>query len=217
MSNSRIDVLKDEILANTIKRNTKRPLNLLDIAQKIIELKTLLGSLKAVSEMVKISESTLNKFLSVFKLSPEVQEFVKSRKMDSIEIAYNLKSLTHSDQYKIAKLISLGKLDSHDVRTIVPFRKRKMSEDLDLLITRIIESKNKKIYTAYIEVKKESSPKKINLLLKKRFEPDHIHAVSIENDILKLTFSANGYKKLKKNSKNNNSTIKKFLNELING
>lgn len=103
------------IFANTKRK--KRTENLLTIAETIEYLVDLYGSQKDVSEKVGLSNEMIREFRKILALPSEVQDMIRKRKIDRIDVAYRISMLNGPEkQIKAAKLIS--ELPSDDVRDI---------------------------------------------------------------------------------------------------
>lgn len=147
--------LASRIIANT--RRHKRVLDLVEIAEDIKKLVDILGSTKAASQLVLLSESMINQFLSVLKLHPEVLKLVKSRAIDSVSSAFYLSKFSFDDQKELAQMIIDRRVNSAELRLIIPIRERFGSINASDLVQKLKESKNKKVSVIKFEVEESTS------------------------------------------------------------
>src|SRR5437764_5953125 len=104
------------LLGNTGRSNNRRNISIYQIAENIIALSKIKGGIKNVAGLLGISTGMLNKFLSVKKLSPEVLQLVKERKIDSVEAINIIAKFPYKVQKVISEKTISHKLSSQDIR-----------------------------------------------------------------------------------------------------
>ena len=202
------------LIANT--RRKKRINNLVEIAHDIRLLEKDLGSLKAVSEIIGISNDMLRQFLSVEQLSPAVQKLVKERKIDLINIVHYMRNFDPKEQLAIAQKVIEGDLSAGDIRVLAPLKKQLPNLPIDQLISRIQKSRNIRIYIAYFFI-----PQKLENIdtLKKRFEKiigkNGIVSLSVKGRVGTLELTPNGKKKIITVAREHNLSLRKFVDMLV--
>lgn len=143
--------MRQEELNRTIARvilSTKRKnrqYSLLDIAEDIKTLREEKGDLKTVSEIIGISTSMLNQFLSVFKLPEIVIDLVRTRKIDSVSIAHNLSKFSPEDAIRLSQLVIDNELSSQDLKVLIPYRKQHKYDPIEDLVKKLHSTKNIKV------------------------------------------------------------------------
>ena len=215
---SNIEDTKDLIIARLIAntRRRKRPNNLIKIADDIVWLKDELGGLKVVSEIIGISSEMLRKFLSVSKLNSNIQKLIRERKIDSVTIAHLMSSFDNDSQNLIAKEILAGRLLADDMKVLVPLKNSMPNLSIKQLISRVIKSKNIKIYVLYFRI-----PNDLNniRLLENRFKnivaQKDIVSLTIKNQIGTLELSSAGLTKLRYEAKSHNLSLRKFVDNVL--
>ncbi len=208
------DITIVRLIANTKTR--KRPDNIEDIAKDIEWLINELGSIKVVSNIIGISTEMLNKFLAVNKLSKEVRNLVKERKIDSVAIVHLIKKFNNKSQLIIAKEVVNGRLNSEDVKVLVPISNKLQEKNINEIIERVVKSKNQKVYIAYFMIPYEFIDNKI---LEKKFEKivgkEGLLSLKINDNIGSLELTHSGQKKLRNEAKTANKSLKKFVDGII--
>lgn len=203
------------LIANTHRR--KRTRNLFDIARDIKTLENDFGNLKEVTKILNISSEMLRKILSVLQLAPNVQKLFKSRRIDVVNVAYFMKDFSSKDQKIIADSIIADRLTGDDLKVLAPLHRAQPNLSIKQLISRIIDSKDTKIYVAYFLIPENlHGAKKIPRQLKQILPAKEIVSLKIEKGygILKLT--PIGYKQLRKNAKDNNVSLRKYIDNILN-
>lgn len=129
----------------TSTKRKKRSHSLLSVSADIKKLVSHYGDIKDVSDIVGISPGMLNQFLKVDKLSPKMLKLVESRDIDSVSIVNSISILNFDEQDKISDYIIEGKLNSLDIRFLLPLIKKNPRQELDSLIARLKASENIKV------------------------------------------------------------------------
>ncbi len=101
------------VFANTKRK--KRTADLWTIAEACEYLAELYGSQKAVAEKVGLSSETIRQFRKVLTLSEEVEDMVRARRIDRLDVAYRISMLDDpEDQVQVAS--QAAELSTDDVR-----------------------------------------------------------------------------------------------------
>ncbi len=103
------------VFGNTKRK--KRTADLVTIAQAFEYLMNLYGSQKVLSQKVGLSAEMIRQFRKVLTLAPEVQEMLKLRRIDSLDVAYRISKISDS-QIQIKAAQQVADLQSKDVRDI---------------------------------------------------------------------------------------------------
>jgi hypothetical protein len=202
------------LILNTHRQ--KRPNNLIEIARDLRCLEKDLGSPKAVSETIGISTDMIRQFLSVERLSPEVQKLVEERKIDLINVVHYMRNFSPKAQKIIAKKVIAGQLSANDIRVLAPLHNRFPSTSIHKLISRVQRAKNIKIYVAYFR-----APTGFHDVegLKRRFEKvvgkNNIVSFSFKDTTGTLELNSLGQKKLREAAKGCNLTLRKFVDMIV--
>ena len=140
-------------------RRKKRDINLLEVAEEIKSLYSRKKSLDKVAKIVKLSPEMVRQFLKITELHREVKKLIKLRKINSVDIGYRISKLEDGDQILLAKHIVYKNLSSDDVRAIVRYRMDNPKIPLERVVNRVLRSKDKKIYVAYLGIEKDTFQK----------------------------------------------------------
>lgn len=209
------DAVIARLIANT--RRKKRPDNLIRIADDILWLSNYEGSLPKVSQIIGISTEMLKKFLSVKQLSFEIRKLVEERKIDSVTIVHLMKNFDSRSQQILADEVMAGRLTVDDMKVLVPLKRSLPNLNINQLISRVQESKDRKIYIIRFEV--PSTLKEDFSLLENRFKEiisdKDIASFTVEDKIGSLELTSAGLKQLKKASKKQNLSLRKFVSGLV--
>jgi len=137
-------------------RRKKRDINLLEIAEEVKSIYISLKSLDKVSNIIKLSTEMVREFLKINELEKEVKELIEHGVINSVDIAYRLSKLGGKDQIILAKYIADKPVSSADVRAIIKYKTDNPQMPILQIIDKVIKSKGKKIYVAYLGVEKET-------------------------------------------------------------
>lgn len=214
-SNKIRDTVIARLLANTKK--IKRPDNLMQIADDILWLSSYEGNLKKVSNIIGISTEMLRKFLSVKQVAPEIKKLVAERKIDRVTIVHLMKNFDSRSQQILADEVMAGRLTVDDMKVLVPLAKQLPNLTINQIISRVQESKDRKIYIIRFEV--PSTLKEDFSLLENRFKKiisdKDIASFTVEDKIGSLELTSAGLKQLKKAAKKQNLSLRKFVSGLV--
>jgi len=214
---SKVDELSARLIRNTIKKNTQRADNLLVIARDVEELIRLTGSINAAAKHIDLSLIMLKKFLSVNNLSEEVKKLVEQRKFDNVQAAYDIRSLSSEEQLIIAKSVSERKISGSDVKNLIPQKNKDKNVPIEDIIDRLVALKDVKIYSAFIILEKPKTKRQVEEILVKELDKKLIHSITLTDNVIKISFTKEGYESLKTKAKSKNYKLKEYLNYLING
>lgn len=209
---------RDEVIARLIvnTRRKKRVDNLFEIAKQIRFLEKELGSLKEVSKTIGISTDQIRQFLSVERMSPKVQNLVKKRKIDLINIVHYMKNFNYDDQNKIAEKLMNGTLTARDIRVIAPLRLIPEFSNIDHTISRVSNSKNIKIYVIYFRCPSENEK---FFTIENRFYEllglENIFSIKKEGATGILEITTKGKKKLQEAAKKMGLTLRQYIASII--
>jgi hypothetical protein len=182
----------------------------METGESLQELINGLSNKKEAAQKLGISVDMVNKFLSVFKVSSEVQELIKSRKIDSIFSVHALKSLSEADQNILAKDIAEKRFSSQEARALIPLRNTFPDEPIKRLINTIKTTKDSKNYVNHFPYPGEEGVREIEMRIKKVVGDE---AFSLTNDqnigIFKITKSGN--KKMREDAKSQRMGFHNYL------
>ena len=137
----------------------KRAVNLLELADAIKSEYDKYKSLDKVSRVVRLSPEMVRQILKVTTLENKVKKIIRSGLINSIDICYRISKLNKADQIGLAKYVVDYKLSSDVVRAIVKYKIDNPTITLEGVINKIIQSKDKKIYIAYLGIEKDTFEK----------------------------------------------------------
>jgi hypothetical protein len=198
------------------KRKSRR-YNLVEIATDIQNLKTSLGSLNEVANVIGISSGMLNQFLSVFKLPKNVLKLVEERKIDSVAIVHYLSKYSNEDITQLVDLIVSNNLSSQDLRVLLPYRKQFPQERVVDLVDKLHQSKNIKV--SVIRISENDTCKSfddLNELFATQVGVENIIAIEMNKKNIDIKISKKGEKILRETAKKNRLTLQEFIFKLIN-
>jgi len=158
----------------------------------------------------------LQRFLSVERLCPEVQQLVQGRKIDIINVVYYISSLGTEAQKTIAQEVLAGRLTAEDVRVLAPLIRSLPNLPLNRLISRVRESKDVKLYVAYFHVPAGSGGAD---RLRSRFESlvgsGEIVSLTVEDEIGSLELTRLGHEKLRQAARGRGVPLRRLVDSLV--
>jgi len=221
MKKSDIEDLIIELILNTHKK-ARRALDLIEISDRIELLKKEFDSLNILAKKIGISDEMVREFSSVRTLPEEVKEFIKKRKIDSIDIAYRLSLLNDSKrQIDLAKKIIEKELLSKDVREIVAILRMSSGISVNKAILKYKETKDIIRYKFILPLKR--LPKKLHKIdnhklsqhiqkkIEKKLGFNSVYESSIYMDLLMLILTEDGFYYLKKRARELGITKKELI------
>ena len=179
-----------------------------------------MGSLKAVSEIIRISTHMLRQFLSVERLCPEVRQLVEERKIDLINTVHYMRSFDPEGQKTIAKEVIAGHLSANDIRVLAPLRRALPGKSIDQLISHVQGSKNIRSYIAYFSVPSgfgDEDAEALRCRFGKIVGLAEIINFGTETSVGVLELSELGQKKLKEAAKERKLSLRKLVDEIVLG
>lgn len=200
------------ILNTKNKQGGTRPNNLIEIAEDIQFLKEKLGGLEKVSELVGISTNMLNRFLSASKTSPKLKELIENRTLDNINVLHYIKKLTEKEQIFITKNFIEGKINSIDVRAIVPLRKKMIDIPIEEIINKVVKSKTINKYIVLLN--NSTSEKSLNRILSKIIDSQDYKILS-EPKGRRIEFSESAIKTFRRLASEKRLTLKNFIKSIL--
>lgn len=130
------------VFGNTMRKNRKE--DLVTIARAFEYLVEIYRSRKAVAEKVGLSVEMVRQFLTVLKLTPEVQKLFLRREIDSVDVAKELVRLKEPrKQIALAKKIAnIKSKDARDVKRITVAENILVKDAVRV----VLEEKEKKLH-----------------------------------------------------------------------
>ena len=197
------------VIASTDKR--VRPFGLIEISNDIKFLVNYFGNMAKVAELVGISAGMLNQFLKVDKLSDEALALVKNRKIDSVSIVNSLSKFPKTDQSAIVSYVLEGKMNSLDIRFLLPLKTKLPNEPIEKLIKKLKDSENIKVSVINFPLTDTVlSEKQIEGRFEKIAGTGNILSVVFDHEVGTIKMSSEGEKNFRKEAR----TQKKDLNRL---
>jgi hypothetical protein len=140
-------------------RRKKRDINLLEVAEGIRTLYDIKKSLDKVADIVKLSPEMVREFLKVTKLDEKVKKLIRNNLIKGVDIAYRISKLSKKNQILLAKQVVDKNLSSDDVRAIIKYNIDNPRMSIERATNRVIRSKTKKVYVAYLGIEKDTFEK----------------------------------------------------------
>lgn len=217
-------------LAKILKgtKRKKRDINLLEVSKELGNLHKNYNSLRRVAEVVKLSPEMVRQFLKINELEKEVKELIKLNKINSIDTGYRLSKIKGNDQILLAKEIVSKNLSSDDVRGIVKFKIDNPGIPIERVIHKVLDSKDKKIYVAYLQieektfekfsekVKEKNKEKMIKSIFDNFIDPGHIFSFDLNGRVVILKISRQGSREIRNNAKKLKVPLAKLADVLVN-
>ncbi len=214
MDDSKINAATARILLSTKRKS--RQYSIYEIASDILFLKNETGSINHVAKLIGISTGMLNQFLSVFKLPSEIVELIKQRKIESVSIAHHLAKFNNNDAIQLAKYVINEGLTSQELRNILPYRRKNLSEPVIDIIKRVLDSKNIKVSV----IRFTSSDLKINisefeLKVTELIGKENFLAIEKSNTNIDLKITPIGEKILREIAKKKKVSFQELIKQII--
>jgi len=203
-----------KLIANTKRK--KRQDNLVETARQIRWLENDMGGLKNVSKTIGISLDQIRQFLSVERLSPEVRKLVENRQIDLVNTVHYMRNFDAEAQQRIANEVIKGKLNASDIRVLAPLINSLKSTNIEQLISRVQNTRNKKVYVINFRTVEGVNYQED---LRGRFEKiigiDGIESFEIKDNIGILEVSQVGKVRLQAAVKKAKISLRAFINRVI--
>jgi len=166
-------------------KRKKREINDLEVAEEINALYQKYKSLTRVAELIRLSSEMVRQIKSLTTLDSEVKKLFLTGALKGYDIGYRISKLQREEQILLARHIISKHLTSDDVRVIVKYKIDNPHIFIGKVINRVLQSKDKKIYVAYLGIEKNTFEK----LLEKNKKKDKERIVrSIFNSIIPNEF-----------------------------
>jgi len=202
------------VILSTKRKN--REYSLIEIAKDIKLLQETLGSVSEVAKVVGISSGMLHQFLSVLKLPKPVLKLIIERKIDSVSAAHYLSKFNADDIVELSRLIESNKLNSQDIRVLLPFRRKYSNEPILELVNRIHSSKNIKI--SVIRISKDDTNKSIDqlkLAFEKIVGSSNLMSVEAVGNYIDIKLLKKGEQQLRKAASANRTSLQGLVTTII--
>lgn len=211
--NEDINKLVGRIIASTKRK--KRNLSIVEIADDIKILKDKTGGISEVAKLVGISTGMLNQFLSVFDLPLTVQELIKEKKIDSVAIVFTLSKFSKKDIELLTEQIIQGKLNSQELKALLPFRRQHPSENILDLVERIKKSQNVKVSIVRIPKKLLGKKEMLTEAIKAKVGEENVISIDENDETIEIALTKVGENKIREIAKENNVTLSQFIQRLL--
>lgn len=202
------------IIANT--RRQKRQSDLIVVSADVKMLCDAVGSIEAAAHAVMLSTSMITQFLSIEKLSSEVKRFFKSRLIDSVSIGFYLSKFNPNDQIILAKLVIDNRVNSSELRLLLPLRKQHPTLSISELVDKLQSSQNKKVSVIRFELEDSVEPiEKIRNRLLNLISITDLVSVEQRSSQGEIKVLKSGEDKLRSIAKNKRISFQQLIYELI--
>ena len=206
----RLDAALAYILAST--KCTRRTTNLLKTAKSIALARRVLGGLSVLAQKVGVSCEMLRQFAAVERLSPAVKGLVSARRITSVDTAYRLSRLDHTDQEFVANELVSGRISGKEVRDLVSFHKRNPDVPAREIVERLRSFRQVVRYLIKVPVPAERGAE---FSLRSRLLPllgeRNIVSVQVGGQIGTVIISEEGQKRLQAEAKRRGVTRKQLV------
>lgn len=219
------------ILASNLKRK-KRTVDMLTIAESCRYLKELYGSWMEVARKADVSYEMIREFSAILKLPPSVQQLVRARAIDRVEIADELSKIAGADrQIKAAEIFASQKLTTKDVRDVVQYAKTNPDLSIEECVNRVLESKPiiEKRYVVVMELqnytlqtldeesqKLTTSPQNLSkTIIEDALKLKNMMSFDMHGRVIAVTVGAEGFKTLKTETKKLRVNLENLADRII--
>ena len=204
------------LIANT--RRGKRKLTLVEVRDELRTAIALLGSRRAVADVISLSDEMVRQFTRVDKLSPAVKQLAASGELTSVDLADRLSRLPREDQLPVAQRVLSGELTPADVRALLGVRKTSPQTPIKRLIERIKRSRNIREYVAEFLMPTRAPSR---ACLKKRLSEvvgtQHLRRLELGEAVGRVVVDRQGKSALEQGAKSAGLTKREFLQRLVSG
>jgi hypothetical protein len=209
-----IDIATRKLLRNT--KTKKRPLNIVEVANLInIVLKK--QSLKELATILGIKAAMLSKFLSVYKLPNFIMGLVESRVIDSVAMVFYLSKLSDKDLQELLPLLNEDKINSVELKSFLPFRKKHPTQSIAELYNQHIASKNIKVSVIRLaETDLKSGIENLKNNLSNILPPSEIIAIEKNKKFVDIKLTKEGENILRDKAKQRTITLQNLIQEIVN-
>ena len=209
-------------------RRKYRDISLLDVSEEIEALHRSLQSIPRVAEVARLSPEMVREFILVNKLDPRVKLFIKNRLINSVDIAYRLSKLEKYEQFMLAKWAIKNNAASKDIRNIVIFRINNPQISLIEAINRVVQSKDRELFVAYLGIDREVFDELTNLPRRRKSEEAIIRSIflrivtrpfladlDLNGRVVIIKVTKEGLAELRGKAKVLHVTLKRLANEVV--
>lgn len=209
-------------------KRKKREVNDLEIAEEINSLYRKYNSLAKVAELLRLSPEMVRQIKSLTTLEDEVKKFFLKGELKGYDIGYRISKLRGKDQIILAKHIVNKHLPSDDVRVIVKYKIDNPHISTEEVINRVLQSKDKKIYVAYLGIEKntferllENNRKKdkekvVRSIFNNIIPAEFITSFELNGRVVILKVLNDGLKKMRNKAKELRVPLAKLAEALVN-
>jgi len=218
------------VIVGTLRNWKNRRVNILKVAEALKSLQAVYGSLDKLSEAVKLSPEMIREFLKLLELTDKVKNLIQKGLINSVDIGYRISKLQEKEQIVLAKNVIDKNLCSNDVRNIVRYKIDNPNIDINEVINRVIESKDKKYYIAYLgieeptfeklkpEVKNKNKierSKFIQRIFNKVIEKEHIFSFTLNGRVIIIKVTREGLSAMRQKAKELRIPLSKLGDALV--
>lgn len=207
------------IIAASLRRR-QRQLDLVTIARAIRYLAELYDSKESVAESAQVSVNMLDKFLAVWKLTPEVQELAYHRDIDRVMDVFWLSKVQHEGkQRELAEIIASNDLRTQEVRDIVRILRGSPEAKVSEIVNRVKESRpeTKRVYAVvmplmHLELETEEDEQEVLRTLSEWLPNE---GSKLEKNALVVFFTPKQYKRARALAKRRGMEVTELANSLV--
>ncbi|MEW6608186.1 MAG: hypothetical protein AB1414_12205 [bacterium] len=227
------DITKNDMDLETLAKiskgtkRKKRNINDLEVAEEINSLYMIYNSLAKVSSTVKLSPEMVRQIKSLTTLEDEVKKLYRDGVLKGYDIGYRISKLRRKDQIILAKYILNKNILSKDVRAIVKDKIDNPEIPIEEVISKVIQSKDKRIYVAYLgiekdtfenllnELKNRDITKTIETIFKKVIPYESIASFELNGRVVILKVEREGLQKIRSKAKELSVPLAKLADVLV--
>lgn len=173
-------------------RTTRRPVGLMELAKSIDLAVLCLGDVATVADRIGLSPKMLQQFLSVRRLTPEVQDLFAARTLDSVDASSQLALLSADDQKEAGKALSAREIDTADLRALVALRRDGDTDPIMKILEKVKVSKTTKEFVVEFVNRDRLSPEALRRLLAPRFPDSGIIRIDVQGALARLVLNREG-------------------------
>jgi len=140
-------------------KRKRRETNDLEIAEEMNSLYMKHNSFTKVASLVKLSPEMVRQIRSLSTLENKVKQLYRKGVLKGYDIGYRLSKLCGKDQNTLARCVADNKISSDDVRAIVKYKIDHPKMPIKKVVDKVIQSKDRKIYVAYLAIEKDTFEK----------------------------------------------------------
>lgn len=161
-------------------RHKTREVNLLEVAEVFKSFHSKEYSLERVAKITKLSPEMVREFLIINNLDERVKSLIKRGLIKSVDVCYRISKLKSADQFLLAKEFIKNNFTSDDIRNIVKYKLDNPDISINNAIERVIKSKNKKIFVAYLGIEESTFDKLSKIARFKNDKQEFIKSIFLQ-------------------------------------